>query len=99
MDPALAAMVCIDIVGISNSVWLSFFNVMIVNGVRMINETSLVMIVDVKNVVNTRMSIRLRVLFVLVSSFWMMISKMDRFLIISMIIMIMRSSMIVCQFI
>jgi hypothetical protein len=67
------------------------------NGTNMINETSLVMNMDVKKHVKTKKKTSWRAFPILVNSLRTTISKTDRFLRISTMTMITKSNMIVSQ--
>lgn len=99
IHPTFAAMVSKLTVNMIKSSLSTFLNAKIVNGTKIINETSFVMNIELKEQVKTKKRTRVRVLATLTNSFLTKISKIDRFFKISTIIIITKRSAIVSQFI
>lgn len=99
MHPTFAAMVCKETVSIIKSNLSTFFNANIENGTKMINETSLVMKIELKKQVKTKTMTNSRVFETLTNSFLTNLSKMAKFFKISTISIIKKSNIIVSQLI
>ena len=97
IHPTLAAMVCSETVGIIRSVLSSFFKANMANGTKIINDTSLVMKIELKKQMKTNINTRPRVLLILTSNFRTKISKMARFFKTSTISIIAKSNIMVSQ--
>ena len=99
MHPTFAAIVCRETVSIIKSNLSTFFNANIENGTKMINETSLVMKIELKKQVKTKTMTNPRVFETLANSFLTNLSKMAKFFKISTMSIIKKSNMIVSQLI
>ena len=97
IQPTLAAIVCSETVGIIKSILSSFFKANIANGTKMINDTSLVIKIELKKHIKTNINTRPLVLLILTSNFRTSISKMARFFKTSTTSIITKSNIIVSQ--
>ena len=97
IQPTLAAIVCSETVGIIKSILSSFFKANIANGTKMINDTSLVIKIELKKHIKTNINTRPLVLLILTSNFRTSISKMARFFKTSTTSIITKSNIMVSQ--
>jgi len=99
IQPTFAAIVCNETVNIIKSNLSTFFNANIEKGTKIINETSLVMKIELKKQVKTKTMTNPRVFETFTNSFLTNRSKMAKFFKISTISIITKSNMIVYQLI
>ena len=97
IQPILAAIVCKDTVIIIKSNRATFLRANIEKGTKIINETSLVMNIELKKQVKTNNKTSSRVFRILANNLRTNISKIDKFFKTSTIIIITKSNMIVSQ--
>ncbi len=99
IHPTFAAIVCRQTVIIIKSARRTFFSAMIENVTNRIKETSFVMKIELKKVINTNTKTSIRVFAVLVNSLLTSSSNTARFFKTSTIILITNNSMMVSQLI
>ena len=99
MHPTFAAIVCKETVSIVKSTLSTFFKANIVKGMKIIKETSLVINIELKNTMKTKMRTKLYVFPILTNNLRTNISKIAKFFKISTTTMIVKSKMIVSQLI
>ena len=97
IQPTFAAMVCRLTVNMTKSILSTLINANMLNGTKIINETSFVMNIELKKQVKTKNNTRARVFFTLSNSLRTNISKTDRFFRISTKTIMTKRSVIVSQ--